>query len=223
MIEDFYDVEDPSIGPDLMRIDAMLTSENLLKGLGIDASNIGSPKQFQLVTDVARAIELLQPIDLIPVIEGIDFEDFVGVMEEEKIRLQSVAMTEDASLDPFQWKADCFSADLGPAVGLLVRAALERHRVAEKLLLDGGGNELDGSRFSKFVDVTLAHIIAGFANMMVEAVHFGGLKSSRIVTRVLEGYETGGFPCGWVGPLPEDGGDPDKAVAVLHLGSNDVD
>ena len=45
-----------------------------------------------------------------------------------------------------------------------------------------------------------------------------GVSKSPIFTRMFEGFETGGFPCGWIGPLPEDGGDPVEAVAVFHLG-----
>jgi len=35
---------------------------------------------------------------------------------------------------------------------------------------------------------------------------------------LLQCYLIGGFPTGWVGPRPIDGGESDKCMQVLHFG-----
>ena len=55
--------------------------------------------------------------------------------------------------------------------------------------------------------------------MFIDTALLGGMNRSPIFTRMLEAFETGGIPCGWLGPLlPEDGGDPVRAIALLHFG-----
>lgn len=215
MIEKYCDLDDPNMGSDLRRIDAIFSGPLLLKGLGTGSAQAPQPNGFPVVTSVERAIELLLPVDLMPVPEPIDFQDFVGVVEDAVIGPR--AALEKSALETATRKLDKFD-DFRVEAGKRVRAAIAEHRVRESLLREGGGNLMDEGKFNKFVDVSLSHNVVGFAGFLIRAAHYARLQDAPIVARVLEAYETGGFPCGWVGPLPEDGGDPVSAVAVMHFG-----
>lgn len=99
-----------------------------------------------------------------------------------------------------------------------IDAVYEKHDVKNHLRKNSVSSQLDEKRFEDIVDLTFKNNIDGFITYIIDAAYLGGLDKSPIFERMLEGFETGGFPCGWLGPLPEDGGDPVESIAVFHLG-----
>lgn len=218
MIEKFFDVCDPSMSSDLRRIDELLKWEGFLQGLGLQSKGLALPGGFPVVADVPRARHILVPGNADVPWEHCRHEEFCDIVSDEVVRLETCNEFEQSSKnqrDSELWKG---RRGLFDDVEKLVIDALELHDVRRNFLENGRGDRLSDRQFASFIDMHIPHYAVHFIYYMVRAVYFGGLAKSRIHTRILEAFETGGFPCGWLGPLPENGGDPVRAVAVLHFG-----
>jgi len=57
-------------------------------------------------------------------------------------------------------------------------------------------------------------------DLLIRAAYFGGLKKWPVCEYLLRCYSIGGFPTGWIGPLPKNGrGDCEKCMQIVHFGS----
>ena len=99
-----------------------------------------------------------------------------------------------------------------------IYAAYQRNDILNCLRQRSVRQQADDETFERVAKETFTNNMYGFVRCIAEAAYYGGMDESPIFNRMLEGFETGGFPCGWLGPLPEHGGDPVKAVALFHLG-----
>lgn len=53
---------------------------------------------------------------------------------------------------------------------------------------------------------------------MILGSYLGGLDAWPVANQLLKCFETGGLPCGWIGPEFKDGGHPHQCMQVLHFG-----
>lgn len=218
MIEQYCIVDDPLKQSDLNRIDCMLCSDNFLKALGVNARNSPPNIGFPVVTDLAQATELLRPVELYRLPEPWPYQEFYAVIEDEDAKLGCrTGISDDRQYALSQLTSE-YSPRLWRDLSERVSLAFETHKVRDYLLSQCRNDDFKNETFSFFVEELIPHNISGFVYHIIKTVYYGGLQSSRINLRVLEAFETGGLPCGWLGPLPEEGGDPVKAVAVLHFG-----
>ena len=83
------------------------------------------------------------------------------------------------------------------------------HLAQEDLLFDFSDEDRDD----------IVSFSSGYFTMISKGAFFAGLDVSPILTELLRAFEAGGFPCGWVGAVPEEGGMVDDCLRVLHLGA----
>ncbi len=218
MIEEYCDVDDPQMASDLKRIDAILCSSVFLKGLGVNASDAPSPMGFPVVADLVRAKELMRPTNLYHIPEPWPYQEFYTVVEEEWGRMAFCTGLSERSQYMLSQRIMGFSGPLASALQGLVAATLEVNQVHEHFVSRDCSKLSEGELLLSFTSELVPHHIVSLVQYMVRAVYYGGLDNSRINYRVLQAFETGGIPCGWLGPLPGEGGDPVEAIAVMHFG-----
>ena len=223
MNEEFFETDDPATRSDLQRIDRLVCSDAFLKGLGEHANDLPPPEGFPLVRDIAKADELLRPSELFELPEPWPYHEFYGGIEEESGRIQfRQGMTQEQSFrlsgkmnknsDPFH------EAFLGK-----IYKIFERENVVSYFLSAGNAAAMEESHFMGFTERHLPNNIHAHVYYIIKAVYFGGLDNSPLFKRMFEAFQTGGFPCGWLGPYSEGNYDPVKSVALLHLGRHDRD
>ena len=217
-IWDSFITDDPTTRRDMERIGALVLSDTFLKGLGANAEECVIPSDFPVVTDILRAKELLVPQELWDLPEPWPYEEIVSVVGEEAGRLTyktGISTQRRQEIDSFrhEWNRRI-------DVPLLdhIDTFYERYDIKTYLRKKSASPQLEEETFERIAENTFKNNIHGFILYVTEAAYLGGVSKSPIFARMLESFEIGGFPCGWIGPLPEDGGDPVKAVAVFHLG-----
>lgn len=221
MISRLFETDDPVTRSDLERIGLLLDSDVFLKGLGVNTKDCQVPDDFPLVTDIVKAKELILPQDLWDLPEPWPYQDLVGVVEEEAGRLYYRTGISD---DRRKVIKELSGRNIGKFESYLldlIDFSYEKHHIDEYLREHGLSEPIDEKKFDHIAHGVFQNNIHGFIWYIIIATYYGGLDNSPIFKRMLEAFETGGIPCGWLGPLPEDGGnDPVKAVALLHFGGS---
>lgn len=64
----------------------------------------------------------------------------------------------------------------------------------------------------------LVNEIDAYLLRMILGSYLGGLEKWPIANHLLSCFESGGLPCGWIGPGFKDGGVPQECMQVLHFG-----
>lgn len=218
MIEDFFHTEDPSTRRDLERVDELVCGETFLKGLGKFASDAPSPKGFPVVSDIVKADELLIPSDLYELPEPWPYQELYGVIEEESGRIQYRTGVPQAQINSIFLAMDRKSSKFDTALLGRVDEIYKKEKVIDQFRDSGNVEALGEKHFARFSEVLVPHNIHAHVHYIILAAYYGGIDKSPLFKRMFEAFQTGGFPCGWLGPLPEDGGDPREAIAVLHFG-----
>jgi len=186
--------------------------------LGVRAEDCSIPADFPVVAEIARAVELNIPQELWDLAEPWPYQDIHGVVEEETGRLYYRTGISRQGLKKMDETHSEFYRQIAMPLLRHIDATFDKHDVVEHLTATCRSEKMDQATFRRISFDWFKNNIDGFITCIARTAFYGGLGKSPIFTRMLEAYETGGFPCGWLGPLPEDGGDPVKAIAVLHLG-----
>jgi len=218
MIEEYCEMDDPLVASELTRIDAMLCGEDFLKALGVNARSAPSNAGFSVVTDLVQARTMMfdyWPYDLTDTEPNPPFSD---VITDEEARMEGCCGLYESRRVDLAYAVSAFSPELVSLVYRHVMRVFEKHQIRKNLLRAGGGGQMRHTSLTSFTDELLPHYVSSLVYHLNRAVCLVGLDNSPINMRVLEAFETGGMPCGWIGPLPEDGGDPVDAIAVLHFG-----
>lgn len=218
MIEEYCEMDDPLVQSELRRIDAMLCGDDFLNGLGVNAKNAPSSAGFPVVTDVVRARELMVPGRLDDFPDPKPYQEFYAVIGDEAERMEAQSGSSESRRVDLGYSTFAFSLELIRLVFKHAALAIDQHQARDNFLRAGGGRQFGDKNFTWFTDEFVPNYISSLVYHVIQAVYLVGLDGSRINMRVLEAFETGGMPCGWLGPLPEDGGDPVDAIAVLHFG-----
>jgi hypothetical protein len=218
MIEDFFETDNPATQADLRRIDKLVCSDVFLKGLGDRANDFPPPAGFPVVRDTVRARELLLPSALYELPEPWPYQEFFGVIEDEYCRIQYKTGMPEYEIDQIHCIMDRKSIKFGTAFDVHSGRVVAEEKIIEKLRAAGSRKDLPEAVFKEFSEVFLPHNVREHVYYIIMAAYFGGIDNSPLFKRMFEAFQSGGFPCGWLGPLPEDGGDPGTAVALLHFG-----
>lgn len=223
MISRLFETDDPVTRSDLERIHTLLENDIFLKGLGVNANDCLVPDDFPLVADIATAKEFILPQDLWDLPEPWPYQDFVGVVEEEAGRLYYRTGIPEDRRKEIKELSGRNTREFEPYLLDIIDFSYQRHHIDEYLREHGRSGPIDEKKFDHIVHGVFQNNIHGFIWYIIKAAYYGGLDNSPIFKRMLEAFETGGTPCGWLGPLPEDGGnDPIKAVTLLHFGQPSV-
>ena len=85
-------------------------------------------------------------------------------------------------------------------------------------MLEGYVGELPDNDVEDYLLGQFANQIDIYFLRMILGSFLGGLENWPDANHLLACFETGGLPCGWIGPEFEKGGDPQKCMQVLHFG-----
>ncbi len=197
--------QNPQVKADLEKINALMESGIFLKGLGKDAVNLAPPPDFPIITDIDQAGEMISSQEIWDLPEPWPFQYFPAIAEDELGRLMydnglpyGEQQAIDRLLDTKYAQEGYFTADeIQARMKINQIAAFTNPEFAERIL-----NEVDNA-----------------VHAITQGIYFaGGLDNTPVFKRFYEALLTGGMPCGWVGPMPEDGGDPVECLQLLHFG-----
>ncbi|PID61862.1 MAG: hypothetical protein CSB44_05125 [Gammaproteobacteria bacterium] len=211
-IKDFVQPFDDVAEVDFDRIDRFVQSDLFLRSLGSRQFESEAPEDIPIVCDIARAEYLMMSQEMWDE-DDADEKYFVGVVEdsvrrysryshkEERMRLESYknGMSEYASCF---WK--CFPDRLSKLNAL-------------ECFMSSPDNKADRSVVECFFSRDLLNEVDAYIRRLVMGAMLGGLHSWPVADYLCKCFEWGYMPCGWIGPLPEDGGDPRKCMQVLAL------
>jgi len=219
MITEIYKPIDDECERSLVEIQSVLGSECYLAGLGKVSQDYSIPKGFNVVTDYHRCMYLLTSQSMgdksskkrgdknfADVLD--DAIDYLGYPTYERDEA-SWRMGYFKSLDKFKAR-DAF-------VKNIMEEAYERNKIHEFLL--GNFKNISPKEVESFVKGHITQSTLTFLDILIRSAYFGGLKKWPVCEHLLRCYSIGGFPTGWVGALPTNGGKSSKCMQLLHFGT----
>jgi len=219
MIWDYFRTDDPVTRVDMERIGALIYGDMFLKGLGVHAKHMVAPPGFSIVTDIVQVDEYISPKVLWDLPEPRPYCELHGVIEEEAGRLQFTTGIPDERREEIDRTMEIEGSRFGDQLFDLILLKYRQNDIENHLFSFGNGEQFEEKFFKHVALDLLQNSIYGSIRNLIDAAYFGGLEASPIFERIIQGFETGGMPCGWLGPQPRDGGDPIAAVALLHFGN----
>jgi len=217
MITDIFKPIDDSCNKSLKSIQKALGSDSFLAGLGKLNKDYPIPKGFNVVTDFDRCNYLLS-------------EEMYEI-EDNKEGVQNFTDVLSDSIDYLGYSTyDRNEADrrMRGFEGLetsgawseyrteTIMKAYERNGVSEFLL--NNFQNATPEAINEFVEYPLFSYIDGCFHRFIRCAYFGGLQKWPVYAHFLKCFSIGGFPTGWVGPMPINGGKSRKCVQILHFG-----
>ena len=213
MIFDYFDTDDPLTRRDLKRIDDLLESDVFLKALGIEAHTLLVPEGFPIVTDIVRAEKMLHDQDVWDTPEPWPYQYFAEITDRIN-PYKYVTFEERKRIDKNRQKnIDAFTKSFF----YFLEAKYKEYQIVRFLSDSVDISKEDESDTLEIID-SFKNDIDAFIDHLIYASYFGGIDASPEHKRIYEAFLTGGMPCGWVGPLPENGGDPKKCMQLMHFG-----
>lgn len=217
MILDLLKTDDPVAQRDLERIDRLLLGDIFLKGLGVRASEVPPPDDFPVVEDIVVADSMIRLQDIWDTPEPWPYQYFPGIVEWESHRIEYAPEIDkkkrDNAMNAVYRNDEYFQYCIKK-----IEESYERNNTVIYIIENNNNHSKKDSYVEHIITMVLEHNIQAYVSFFVETAFLGGLDRSPIFKRMLEAFETGGVPCGWLGPLPEDGGEPKTAIALLHFG-----
>ncbi|MBS9718000.1 hypothetical protein ACFFUT_07325 [Pseudohalocynthiibacter aestuariivivens] len=217
MVLDFIEVDDAIKKRDLEQIELLLKDDIFLKAIGINAQQMEKPEYFSVLTDVKKAHEMMTSQEIWDLPEPWPFQYFVGVVEDEAGRLKyenGLVNEERLRLGRvFRSKFDDFSRNFFE----IVSDSFRRNEVRSFLASTLEGVVVDEQNFQEIINVFFNEI-HNYISRIIEGICYAGMDQSPLFKQMYKAFLTGGIPCGWIGPLPEDGGEPSECLQILHFG-----
>jgi hypothetical protein len=181
--------------------------------LGCNANSAPSAAEFPIVTDINLACLQMTSQEMWDLPKPWPYQYFPGVVEDEAARLEfetGLSKSKRAELnEQYQVNIDGFVT----ACFDLIERKFNEYGVKDFLKANIGTGKIE------FINDVLQNEIQAYVQLMLAGVYFGSsLSQSPLFYRMYEAFKTGGIPCGWVGSLPEDGGDPKTCLQLLHFG-----
>ncbi|PID61864.1 MAG: hypothetical protein CSB44_05135 [Gammaproteobacteria bacterium] len=145
--------------------------------------------------------------------EDADEKYFVGIVED------SVKMYSRYSTEEREKRMESFWDGTGSYSEIFWKWFPSRLLELDALncFLSSSENKAKKSDVEYFFSHDLPNEIDAYIGCLVMGAQLGGLHSWPVADYLCKCFEWGYMPCGWVGPLPEDGGDPRKCMQVLAL------
>lgn len=211
---------------DISRIDALIHSKNFLKGLGKNAHILQMPKDFPIVDNYLKAAEMLLSESIYDTPKPWPYQCFMEVWEEEDGRIKFNSSLSDVDRikigDDIERKKNQYG-DFGGDIFKLIKLQYDRHEIKEFLLNRvtpiEDTEEWISDNPEDIICNGFPNEIEGFINGLINTSFYIGLKKSPFYARILDAFETGGLPAGWIGQKPEDGGNPKNCIQLLHYGT----
>ena len=224
---DIFSPTDTKVKEDIKRIDNLIHGDIFLKGIGINSLELEKPVTFPVIDNYLKAAEMLLSESMYSMPEPWAYQCFMEVWEEEDGRIMhgsELSRVEGIEINKYleqkQQDYGYFTNDMFE----LIKGKYVQHDVKEFLL----GTNASKEDIEDWIAEDLEYVICdsfpneieGFISGLIKTSFYIGLEESPFYTRVLEAFETGGIPAGWVGATPENGGGtPKNCLQLLHYGA----
>ncbi|WP_018693708.1 hypothetical protein [Algicola sagamiensis] len=217
MIFEFFNPESEQQAIEIRRVDKALLSPCFLSGLSTKSLYEIAKSDFLLTTDFPSLPMRLDGHDQYYDKER-DFENYTEILEEEAGRVQFCGVvSQEESSRIFTATTESFNKMTNILWNHINKKVLELGLKAEYGELSKKFC-LEIKEVEWIYENCLLTVIHNDFYFILKAIVFGGLSNSALALRILEAYETGGIPGGWVGPLPEDDGKPEDCLQLFHFG-----
>lgn len=224
---DIFSPTDTKVTEDIKRIDNLIHGDIFLKGIGINSLELEKPVAFPVIDNYLKAAEMLLSESMYSMPEPWAYQCFMEVWEEEDGRIKfSSTMSSEKRIkinEYLEEKKEMYGDFTGDMFNL-INGKYVQHDVKEFLL----GTNASKEDIEDWIAEDLEYVICdnfpneieGFISGLIETSFYIGLENSAFYTRILEAFETGGIPAGWVGATPENGGGtPKNCLQLLHYGA----
>jgi len=201
---------------DLLRIENMLLSPAFLAGIGANSIGMIIPPGIPVTSNIATAHDMMTSQNIWNMPRPWPYQYFVGEVEDEvSAYTYGGTMTtfeRKARLAVYQDNADGFRKKIFKHFEEVYRSQGIVDFLHEK-------NLANLRNFKFIVENSFKNEIKAYIGYMLEMTFLVGLKSSSFFTRMIELFEVGGVPCGWLGDVRfSEGADPRQCMAMLHFG-----
>jgi len=214
MISTLYQPIDEASEKSLTRLNTIAESDGFLAGLGHRSKEFEIAPGFPVVTDVSRAYYLMVSQQMWDKTQPSDEKYFVGVVEDSVSRYKLYDSQErQRRLTYYKDNLD----DFGVYIRERIANAFEQNKISD-YVLDGRVGDLPVKDIEEYVLSDMANEIDAYFLRMILGSYLGGLDEWPVASHLLNCFETGGLPCGWIGPEFKDGGVPHECMQVLHFG-----
>jgi len=214
MISTLYKYIDEPSEKSLYRLNALAESEKFLAGLGFRCLDFKIDPAYPVVKDISKAYYLMVSQEMWDRPQPTDEKYFVGVVED------SVERYKHYDNEERKRRTSCYSNHID-GFGVYIRARIATAFKKNKILeyaLDERVGKLPAKDIEGYVFGQITNEIDAYFLKMILGSYLGGLERWPVTNHLLECFETGGIPCGWIGPNFEDGGVPKECMQVLHFG-----
>ncbi|PID61863.1 MAG: hypothetical protein CSB44_05130 [Gammaproteobacteria bacterium] len=212
IIKDFVQPFDEVAEADFNRIDKFVQSDLFLRSLGSRQFESEAPKDIPIVCDIARAEYLMMSQEMWNE-DDADEKYYAGIVEDS-VKLNANYSKEECKARTMSYMNN--SSKYMDALFLLAAERLSELNALEKFLPNCNDN-LKTTDMEYFFSHDLPNEIGADLDQLILGAQIGGLHFWPIADYLCKVYEWGYMPCGWIGPLPEDGGDPRKCMQMLAL------
>jgi len=218
MITDIYTPIDESCAKSLKIIQTLIDSDSFLAGLGKHNLEHPVPSGFNIVLEFDRCWYLLTSQDMWGDLDNPDGDqNFVEVIGGAVSFLGTDLYDEEEAK---KRERECFSEanikKLNELVIEKVKTSYARNEIP--YFLSNQFKKADPELLSVFLNEQLQQFTVSIFNDFIRGAYFGGLQRWPVSEYLLQTYLIGGFPTGWVGPKPIDGGASQNCMHVLHFG-----
>ena len=214
MIKDFYEVIDEDSEMSLLRAQELLDSDHLLAGLGKYNTNFPIPKSVNAITDFERADYLMNSSEM-------PFDPMNGDQYFSDILVGAVSRSAYSKYPRAEGQQRKFATQINyDSLDEYIRGIIEetykKNDVREALFEHF--NKADPEGISRHLDTQYPSIIFMTITSCINAGYYGGMDAWPVSKQLSNCLELGGVPTGWIGPLPDQGGQPKLCIQLIHFG-----
>ena len=215
MIKEFYKAIDEDSEMSLIRAQELLDSDQLLTGLGKYYSKCTIPESVNVVTEFERADYLMNSREM-------PFNPTEGEQYFSDILTGAVSGNGYSRYPRAEGQQRKFAArpnnsnNLDEYIRGIIEESYERNGVRDALF--DHFNNVNPEGINRHLDTHYPSIIYMIITACVRAGYYGGMDTWPISKQLSNSLEIGGVPTGWVGALPDLGGQPELCVQIIHFG-----
>ena len=204
MIKDYFETDDEQHIKWLTALDDLIKSDLFLKAVGVNAAAVSQQHDFKIITDMDKAYEMMCSQEVWDLPEPWPFQYFPGVLEFEVGRLaykNGLSDEERRRIHNLEGKQyDNFKDYI------------------KQIILEKGKHEGVCDLYGHSRGEEILYQLSDYISYIVTGILYAHLEGSPIYYRFFQAFQTGGFPCAWVGEAPEDGGKAEDCLQIFYLG-----
>lgn len=198
-------IDNYQIREDLRKLVDLVEYPLFLKGIGAKADQCPVVSEFRVIRSYAEAAKTMTDQSVWDLSEPWPYQYFPDIVESENGRLMYSNGLSAEKLAQIDRYCEKFISSIRIYFYEKIDSLREKYNFREIISNDSVGEKIN-------------HTIEESLMYLINFCTYGGFATSPILCRFYEAFLTGGAPCAWVGPLPEDGGDPKDCLQILYRG-----